>query len=35
MRYRAEAIGGKLVVARGINGGTVVSVSLGEDTNPD
>jgi signal transduction histidine kinase len=35
MRYRAEAVGGKLVVARGINGGTVVSISLGEDTNPD
>jgi len=35
MRYRAEAVGGKLVVARGINGGTVVSVSLGEDTNAD
>jgi two-component system, chemotaxis family, CheB/CheR fusion protein len=35
MRYRAEAIGGKLVVARGINNGTVVSVSFGDDINPD
>jgi two-component system, chemotaxis family, CheB/CheR fusion protein len=35
MRYRAEAIGGKLVVARGVNNGTVVSVSFGDDTNPE
>jgi signal transduction histidine kinase len=36
MRYRAEAIGGKLVVvARGINNGTVVSISFGADINPD
>jgi signal transduction histidine kinase len=28
MRYRAEAIGGKLTIERGANGGTVVSISI-------
>ncbi|MBV8418309.1 MAG: hypothetical protein JO251_24195, partial [Verrucomicrobia bacterium] len=35
MRYRAEAIGGRLHVARGTNNGTVVSVSFGDGTKPD
>jgi two-component system CheB/CheR fusion protein len=32
MRYRAEAIGGKLNIERGANGGTVVSVSIRDES---
>jgi two-component system CheB/CheR fusion protein len=35
MRYRAEAIGGKLVVGRGTNSGTVVSVSFDDEPKPE